>query len=148
MCFDLAHWIFAIKYWDLSHKLKEATAGTKQNTYRLWLTQLINGTMWVVILGGTAVYTWSLYYRKNLGSEISERGRNFVNVYCKMFALVPCLCSLVILLDAFRRMYSIRRITTQISSSKVFVHALVFLFLFICDVLIIAIVGHLGDDSL
>lgn len=68
---------------------------------------------------------------------MSHTRSNFIHDYCKTFAIVPSLASLLFLLDAFRRMYSIRTITSQIAIGKVLTHALIFLSLFFCDVLIV-----------
>jgi len=95
--------------------------------------------MWVVIVGGTAFYIWAVFYEKNNSGELSDTMKNFLRGYCKTFAIVPSLASLLFLLDAFRRMYSNRTITSQISIGKVMIHSLIFLTLFLTDVLIVVV---------
>lgn len=113
---DLAHWVFAIKYWDLSHKLKElADHTTNQKPYKLWLTQVMNFTMWSVIWVGNGAYIFCLYYIRNHVPGMSETAHSATKTYLMAYSLFPCCVSLLFLVDAFRRMYSIRSIVQYLS---------------------------------
>jgi hypothetical protein len=102
--------------------------------------------MWVVIVGGTAGYLWGVFFEKNNIGSMTENQRKAIRMYCKAFAIVPTLFSLLFLLDAFRRMYSNRTLSTQISHGKILLHALIFLTLFLTDVLIVVTISILKSS--
>jgi protein-S-isoprenylcysteine O-methyltransferase Ste14 len=97
--------------------------------------------MWVVIVGGTAGFLWAVFYEKNNIGSLTDTQKNAIKGYCKTFAIVPTLFSLLFLLDAFRRMHSNHTLSTQISHGKILVHSLIFLALFLTDVLIVVTIS-------
>lgn len=129
---DLAHWIFAIKYWDLSHKLKDIAENTEnQTSYKVWLTQAINFFMWFVIMAGNCGYVYAIYATRDSLESNQVRYSHVTQIYCDIYSILPVSIALVFLVDAFRRMFTIRAIVQYLSWRKVAAHVTIFTMLVI-----------------
>ena len=102
------NWVFALKYWNLSHRLKAITAGTDQTCYNK-VSRIILVTIVALMIVFPSVFIWACYREKsNIMKEHEGRYANFAKQWARCFALTPCITAFLILLDAFRRMNGIK----------------------------------------
>lgn len=130
MCFSIANWLFVLKYWSLSFKMRELIH--KQSEQR-WLN-LAWYLQWgficvVIILAATCIGIYYAYFDHDTRHERHTLTGISTAAYIASFSIdvLPCIWSLLFLLDAFWRMSKIDLGTAQtLDKRQIIITILVF----------------------
>ena len=117
-CYNIVHWIFALKYWSLSFKIQQLKIGRDADVY--------NKQLKVAFFIGIFLNSLSALFN-NLSAVDVETTRKKFTIVALVFTL-PLYVSFAILIDAFRRFREIKDSEQVINNSNVSVLSFTYLF--------------------
>ena len=118
---DLAHWVFAIKFWDLSLKLKASVQNKMHKASKL--SAIIFYSFILVLLVLSAVFLWTFIRVVNEGIAIKDSQLwTFFRVWAWIYGCLPCFTSLGFLAHGYIQFFKIPKGLLFISNRKMFLH--------------------------
>jgi hypothetical protein len=135
-CYNIVHWIFAVKYWALSFKVKQLKEGRNPDTYnKLFMTLFITG----IILNFVSAMIGNLSQSLKLDKKAKQL------TIAALVLTAPLYVSFATLIDAFRRFKNTKSPEQIIKNLNVF--ALSFAFLIYAIGVTIVLLIQLKIDS-
>jgi hypothetical protein len=119
---DLAHWVFAIKFWDLSLKLKASVQNKEHKASKL--SAIIFYSFILVLLVLSAVFLWTFIRVVNEGIAIKNNSQlwTFFRAWAWIYGCLPCFTSLGFLSHGYIQFFKIPKGLLFISNRKMFLH--------------------------
>ena len=118
---DLAHWVFAIKFWDLSLKLKASVQNKEHKASKL--SAIIFYSFILVLLVLSAVFLWTFIRVVNNVSDLEDSQLwTFFRAWAWIYGCLPCFTSLGFLSHGYIQFFKIPKGLLFISNRKMFLH--------------------------
>ena len=134
-CFNIAHWVLAIRYWTLALQLQACVMGLRPVNKKILLAVSLTGYA-INIVSGLS-FTYSFY---NFGTH------KFRNI-AEGLNLIPEFLSMIFLCDALRRFRAIAKGVLKIETTQIFWHVVTFILFVIGSIFLVICVDSGAWDS-